>query len=888
MKNLLFVLILLSGVFLTTSCVEKERHFLKESAYRKQVHEQFEKRKTAVESRSKALFSVFEEEKLSLEQREALEFLYAYMPLCDLADYEGEFFLNQINAAFKVRDYFSWGKTIPDEIFRHFVLVYRINNEYLDTARLVFFEELKDRVKNLSMYEAALEVNHWCHEKVTYRGTDGRTSAPLALVRTSWGRCGEESTFTAAALRAVGIPARQCYTPRWVHTDDNHAWVEVWIDGQWHYLGACEPEPELNVAWFTGPAKRAMMVHTNVFGLYAGPEEKNLETTWYSKINLLENYAETRTVNVRVTDENDRPVEGAALRFQVYNYAELYSIAESVTDSDGQASILSGKGDLMIWANKNEVYGYKKSEPKDEWTVVKLERRAGEAYSENFVMNVPPEQPVKELSPEKIAANTARLSKEDSIRNAYMQTFIPEEEAGRFAAQLQLNKDDVWKYLSRSQGNWQEIKDFIQNEKANPDLFPFLATLSAKDLRDTPAAYLSDHLQSRENLKVKDGTPEDMVIRYILSPRIESELIKPWRSFAQQQVSEKDREEVRNQLEYLIDYVNRRIRLNDDENYYNCRITPQGVYELGMADRRSRNVFFVAACRSLGIPARIEPATSKPQYFENGKWVDVFFQPEAAQPVNLPQANLIVKNATENTIKPSYSANYSLAYFKNGDFHTLDFEGSPLTANFPYSLKLDEGYYRLMVGSRANDGSVFIHTEYFELKADESHTLNIRIPETTGKLFVKGIVDMNSIIVKKDGSKATLKELSKGKGLILCFLDPGKEPSKHILQDFPAVQQALDDWGGGLLLMIPDDKDVKTFDASVFKGLPALAAWGVDNRRELLQATAGALQLDFRDNFPLTVYLSSNGGILFSSAGYRIGTGTDILNTIQKESNSKK
>lgn len=81
------------------------------------------------------------------------------------------------------------------------------------------------------MYDAVLEVNHWCHEKVIYTPTDIRTSAPMATVKTAYGRCGEESTFLVAALRAVGIPARQVYTPRWAHTDDNHAWVEAWVDG---------------------------------------------------------------------------------------------------------------------------------------------------------------------------------------------------------------------------------------------------------------------------------------------------------------------------------------------------------------------------------------------------------------------------------------------------------------------------------------------------------------------------------------------------------------------------------------------------------------------------------------------------------------------------------
>jgi hypothetical protein len=188
-----------------------------------------------------------------------------------------------------------------------------------------------------------------------------------------------------------------------------------------------------------------------------------------------------------------------------------------------------------------------------------------------------------------------------------------------------------------------------------------------------------------------------------------------------------------------------------------------------------------------------------------------------------------------------------------------------------------------MTGSRANDGSVFVHTECFELKKNTPASVTIRLPETEGKLFVKGIVDMNTIVTLNDGAKATLKELSQGKGLMLCFLDMGREPSKHILQDLPAVGQALNEWGGGVLLLTPGDNAAPAALISSFKGLPQHTSWGVDARRELLQAVAGALQIDFGDNFPLTLYLSRNGGVLYSSAGYRIGTGEEILKIIRKE-----
>ena len=179
-----------------------------------------------------------------------LRFLYAYMSLPDMADYSPQFYVEQVETSLRARREMPWGSRVPEREWLHFVLPVRVNNEHLDRFRTVCYEELRERVRGLSMYEAVLEVNHWCHEYVTYRPSDARTSPPLSTMRSAIGRCGEESTFTVAALRAVGIPARQVYTPRWAHTDDNHAWVEAWVDGKWYFLGACEPEPVLNLGWF--------------------------------------------------------------------------------------------------------------------------------------------------------------------------------------------------------------------------------------------------------------------------------------------------------------------------------------------------------------------------------------------------------------------------------------------------------------------------------------------------------------------------------------------------------------------------------------------------------------------------------------------------------------
>jgi hypothetical protein len=323
------------------------------------MNRMFIKTKELAKNRSEALFGVFSKT-LTADEKQALTFLFAYMPLSDLADYDGQFFLDNVKMALKAKDEMPWGKTIPEDVFLHFVLPLRVNNENLDSFRIVLYNELKKRVSGLTMKQAALEVNHWCHEKVTYKASDERTSSPLNTIMYSLGRCGEESTFTVSAMRMAGIPARQVYTPRWAHTDDNHAWVEVWVDGKWYFLGACEPDADLNMGWFANPAARAMLVHTRAYGAYFGKDPVIDKEERFSELNLISNYAPTKYFAVKVTDSLGHPVSKAKVEYQLYNYAEFYPIAKNFTDTFGVTGLTSGLGDLLIWANKGDAYGYKK------------------------------------------------------------------------------------------------------------------------------------------------------------------------------------------------------------------------------------------------------------------------------------------------------------------------------------------------------------------------------------------------------------------------------------------------------------------------------------------------------------------------------------------------
>lgn len=858
------------------------QHLITNTNYRQKVHKQFIKREAEMWARSKVLFDVFNKP-LSVDQREALEFLYAYMPLSDLADYSGKFFLNQVNVALATKTTFKWGEKIPEEIFRHFVLPYRINNENLDSARMVFYKELKNRVVNMSMKEAALEVNHWCHEKVTYRGTDIRTSAPLSTVKNSFGRCGEESTFTTTALRAVGIPARQCYTPRWAHSDDNHAWVEVWIDGKWYFMGACEPESDLNMGWFDGPAKRAMMVHTNVFGDYEGPEEVNQKENWFTKINILSNYAPVKKLIVKVLDNTGKPANKAKVNFGLYNYAEFYTIAYKTTNLKGFTSLVTGYGDLLVWATNGKDYGYQKvSVDKKDTLIITMNGFGKQPYQEDFDLMAPIVRPVSSGDAKGKELNAQRLLQEDAIRTAYMSTFMKSDQATELATTVGLNVDSIKQIMNKSYGNHQDITTFIKHgiQTSNKNLIlPLLYVVSEKDLRDAAHTTLFDHLANVLNQKPLESLTLQQFTDDILNPRIANEILSPWRSFLFNKMKKVLLPLSTETPLKIKAWILKNIIIKETENYYNVPITPIGVYELKQADKQSRNIFYVALCRTLGIPARIETATGIAQYFQQGKWFDVNFEPTAKPTATRGTLELV--SAPSNTIKPEYYTHFTIGRLENGEFVSLDFEFSDEMKSLPTKINLIPGRYRMVTGNRMNNGNVLARTVYFDVEAGKSIRQVVELRPLIMKPDVIGKIDLNRSFTTFDGKSYSLNELSKDHGLIISWLDPSREPTRHVMVDIPLLRESFEKWNGGMVFLLPTDKITPAFNAANYLNLPKQSIFGKDDNSTLLNTILKATHTNFDNNYPLITLITPSGEVIFLSEGYRIGIGENLIKTIQ-------
>ncbi len=861
-------------------------HFISDSKYRQKIRNQFEKQQELAKHRSDTLFGVFRQH-LSTKEHEALEFLYAYMSLNDLADYDGEFFLKNVKSTLGARDTFSWGNLIPEHIFRHFVLPIRVNNENLDSSRWVFFSELKDRIKGMSMKEAALEVNHWCHEKVTYKGTDGRTSSPLATVKTAYGRCGEESTFTTAALRAVGIPARQCYTPRWAHGDDNHAWVEVWIDSTWHYIGACEPEPDLDLAWFTAPAKRAMLVNTNVFGDYEGEEDVLLKDERYTKINILSNYTETKRIWARILDIHQQAIPEAEVEFQLYNYAEFYPLLKTKADKNGLASLLTGYGDLFIWATKNGKYGFARADVRSMDTVnVYLELTTEITGGLNFDFTPPIAQDVSDELEESVRIeNSERLQFEDKLRGSYEATFIDSSKAYRLSATLGSDPEELWKFLELSRGNWREIITFVSE---TPDtlkkfVFPLLGAISEKDLHDIDPAILKNaishtntHQFTSSPVHQFDNSYHDLLVPYVMNPRIDNELLKPYHSYLRKKFKPGFIENTRENPELLVDWVKTNISIDKKANYSRAPMTPVGVSQMKVADPHSRDIFIVAVYRSFGIPARLEPATKIPQYFRDESWTDIYFEEPPAEAER--NVTLILFNDPENPVEPEYYNHYTVEQHKEGFFRTLDYENSELVDEFPVTLHLVPGTYLIVTGNRLGDGTVL--SRIVQIKLDAGKT--VELPVTLRKDFtppqVFGAFQQSKL--KSDLEEKGIR-INPSTGLIMAWIESDKEPTKHFVEDLKAKADEIEKWEGSLILLFPTRDEMDQFIKREKSNLPGKTIFALYEAYpfDLLFSSLDVLR---SDKYPVVIFISPTGFINFFSEGYRIGIGKELVKCMNR------
>ena len=869
----------------------------------------------------------------SEEEALLIKFFYGTMPLRDAGEYPFEIFLSYVRHGLWLRKTMDWCKKLPEDLFVHDVLYYRINSEDISDCRSFFYEQLKDRIAGLDEYQAALEINYWCVEHATYEMADDRTAGPMTMYRSGKGRCGEESTFTVTALRSVGLAARQVYTPRWAHCDDNHAWVEVWVNGEWHFLGACEPEEKLDRGWFTGPAGQALLIHSRTFGDYAAGKREEVIGRDGAVVchNVTASYTKTRKLRIQVRKQDNTPAAHAQVSVEILNMAEYFPAAVLETDEQGETSIRLGLGDIRLQARSEgkfvECYcnlaedGVGAADADCAVTLVLKDSEAGmkdalsgvSACGWHFAkLCAPKEVVVREsvLSEEEVSRGTRRLADAVKLREERF------DQLTRHAIAVHPEEEERMRVAGE---NAEELTAFLEKDD-NPDRKKLLDSLTKKDNKDLRAEVLEDHLSAK-----RGSWSEDIYVQDLLCPRIWLEEIGAYRSYICSVLTAQEQEAFASNPELIWNYVNQNITYIPEEEYDTLCASPIGCLKLKMGSAVSRTILFIAICRSLNIPARLDKSLMLPEY-----WADGAFR----VPVSRAQASkgtLLLRNIPGKGW--IYAQHWTLGRLEKDHFVTMNHAGLVFEKE-TLELLLPVGIYRLIAVKRLLNGDQEAAELLFAIEKEKQTELYMPDFEKTDGVMpweknsvpdesqscrklqnknnslreeIQSCLLRDILLQRADGTLCSLEKLVSGKRSILAFLEIGAEPTEHVLNEVLALEKSAKGNSKGigcqLLFVLRQEKDLQ------HKTLQEVLALDAGSEIEILYDISGgasdanaaprtatgdtasgilcgwqetAKRMRLAEKLPVLAAVRPDGTGIYGSCGYHVGS-VELMVRILKE-----
>lgn len=780
--------------------------------------------------------------------RDGLHVLYGRMPVSDMANYPIEVFADFAEQGAKLWREGAFAGQIPEEIFASYVLFHRVNDEEIEPCRSFFGEKMEKLLtdlhkkeaanKALRLAEAALAVNYWCAGEVSYHQEDDRTASAMSVYRAGEGRCGEESAFVVNVLRSAGIPARQVYAPYWSHCDDNHAWVEVWCDGTWHYLGACEPEEVLDQGWFDGASSRAMMIHTPLFGAEACQQRKYSEENASEEscsdklagtkgcavlLPELRRYADTVPLHIKIVTEDGHPAANAKLCCMVMNYAAFLEIANGCTDESGAWTLETGRGTLLVSAASGDRYG-------------------------EMLMNL-----------QEASEHTIQICREPWRFGQWEEAECLAPACRQVGEKVPANEEKLMTASRHLQEKREQFAEGQCEKEADIEASSLAARLveilPEKDRREVSAEFLK-----RQAASVKDYAaqyPEDIFVPYLLNPRISLERLTCHGEALRDCFRKDEREQFLAHPETVYAYVESRVKLCPEEEYRELITEPAQCLKAGRGNRTSREVLKAAILRSVGIPARLSPIDGAAEYYE----ADGSFR-------RLEERRMGTLRLEHVSGEPwTYRTDYSVALYRDGRFQVCQ--------SFPLgeAVEVPEGIYRICTANRLPNGNVFAKIRYERVEANASVSLVLEKKEAKLSEMLSE-VRLPEISLKTRVGEAFQASEHPG---IYIWAEPGKEPTEHIFNELIALSEGFRETPVYVIAeeMYSGQQTYKTLQ----EHLPKIHCLTDEDSTQ-----AGRLARSmFREPglYPFILVLGQDLTGIYAEAGYNVGTADMLLRIIQ-------
>jgi Transglutaminase-like superfamily len=701
-----------------------------------------------------------------------------------------EMLLETFQAALDARNQFPWGDSYDDAMFFQYVLPPRVDDEPLQPYRKYFLDEIGPRLDTLqTLSGAALEVNLWLGERIGFKPTDWRDQGPLTTLSCGYGRCGEMMISAIAAMRSMGIPSRGVFVPFWSANDNNHAWIEVYTEDGWKYMGACEPSTRLNQAWFDKSVLRASVLLTKDRNHSPDtPDAVKMSSGW--ALNVTRNYVPPARLEIEFPaqwGDEDKAW------FSLFNFGTVRPLIELVPN-DGLATLEIGHGDFLIMGTHDgELFFQPVSAQIKRTTRVAIDVDA--TPPGDFTLTYPWPPVENDKGPQGFPKWRLQLASEhrhklDADRewnSEWLERFI-EAKGGIYT--------ELFGVLERAPGNAEGIMNALLDmpeEQHETGIF-ILKQLSDKDLRDLSSAALVEFLSRSAG----DYADYDELRPYVLNPKVAYEY--PMTGLPAEYKTEKREyrslKDVKKDVERFADLVEEDVRQ---------RPLPPITIDNMLADglpvsKTSAAIWWTDRLRRAEIPARSAPWQDWLEFYWEGEWLPLI--PGDADKLGskdaLPDIQAHYQTPATVTVRwkdesgpPTYESEFCFVPLKENGWpdYRNEYPDSLAQDSVNTVITVTPGTYLVTSGRRNGRGDVHVKIDTITLAGDQqldyvidllpppeapsASGLDVRLSNLEWKPMVEDVRTLMVVLGDNEPSKRTrgLAEPFNSETLAVQFVD---------------------------------------------------------------------------------------------------------------------
>lgn len=821
------------------------------------------------------------------ENSEYVRFILDNSSPNDLAVLTPEFIKKNLDLILKTKE-LKYASLYDENIFKHFVLPLRVTQEPFEDWRGKFYEEISPLVKDISdIEEAAIIVNLWALEKMTYKPTHGKDQAPLTTIKRGYGRCEEMMIIYMAAARSVGIPVRSAGTSLWNFTDSNHAWVEVWTPSGWKYLG--EPADQLNKTWFTKTTERASMITCMAFGYYNGEDviEQKDNSTEISSIRYYSDQWDKFTVSVR--DGNGQPAEGAEVMFYAVSWGGIFPMQELKTNKDGRIIVPTGRGSLFVGAyDKEKGFGYSMLntlEGAKELEIILDKNKKIKPEDLSFKFQIVSDGPGLKKDDKKyfegkfdLMNDRANLKRNERLNNFkrtadFSKYFLKSREFndnGKFYNEQKefLKKCDI---IGGNTNEFIEVFENIDNAPKNEQKIKFsiltgiIQNWDDKELCEIPDSSaiknLVDILYEGKEF-YKKSVPDTIFVQNVISPTWTGGQVvqNGWQKEFYGLVKNLRSTKIKKTVEDVVKWANSKVTV--DSNfvfcYYSCPLNPLEIVNMNSVPDYFRLKLMDSALKTLGIPTRWK---GELEYY-NGKEF-VVLEPKKDKKETLIKENSVRLSIFSDgkQVKAEAWGNFQLSEFSEGELNYYYFDGKNDSLDFiltyPEDKKKD---LYIQAGIRNSNGDANISIRPLT-QTEEAVRIDLKMP--------KEYVDISGSF-KDDEVKTVKNYISgmelKGSKIIMIRGSVQNEPTNRMTSLLLEKIRQYKDNGTGLIIYTETRDDTDVSDTlGLIKKKGGVLIQGIDP-----------------ETYPVVMLFDGSDNLIFASKGYNMNIGDLLLKKIKK------